>query len=158
VFAHKASITCSELFFRAAEKCRKQVACLSARDDGLAIDRLFPLLISAVMGAGRLPDWGQNYIMYLQSACRGKLMKIAICDDNGQDLQGIVKVVEAYRNSRKVDLAYTSYQSASELLDALDSEAFDLVLLDVLMPGITGMQVARSFSRPRQAGGSFQKT
>lgn len=85
-------------------------------------------------------------------------MKIAICDDNGQDLQGIVKVVEAYRNSRKVDLAYTSYQSASELLDALDSEAFDLVLLDVLMPGITGMQVARSFSRPRQAGGSFRKT
>lgn len=70
-------------------------------------------------------------------------MKIGICDDNGQDLQEIAKVVEAYRSSRKVELTYTCYQSASALLDALNSGAFELVLLDVLMPGITGMQVAR---------------
>lgn len=70
-------------------------------------------------------------------------MRIAICDDNSQDLRQIAKVVEAYRNSRKADLVYVNFHSAAELLDALSKAVYDLVLLDVLMPGITGMQVAR---------------
>lgn len=70
-------------------------------------------------------------------------MRIAICDDDSQDLLQIALHVEAYRNSRKADLTYISFESATELIASMEREDYDVLFLDVLMPGISGMQAAR---------------
>jgi DNA-binding LytR/AlgR family response regulator len=70
-------------------------------------------------------------------------MKIAICDDNRQDLLHIASLVETYRNTRKTELTYVSFQNATELLSTLEGGNYDVLLLDVLMPGINGIQAAR---------------
>ncbi len=69
-------------------------------------------------------------------------MRIAICDDDKQELLRIASLVEAYRRERKAELSYLSFQSALELLASMQSEQYDLLLLDVLMPGLNGMQAA----------------
>ena len=38
-------------------------------------------------------------------------MKIAICDDDRQDLLHIVSLVEAYRDTRKAELTYVCFQN-----------------------------------------------
>ncbi len=70
-------------------------------------------------------------------------MKIAICDDDRRDLLQIASLLESYRRDRKVELTYVSFQSATELLASMDSSDYELLLLDMLMPGINGMQAAR---------------
>lgn len=70
-------------------------------------------------------------------------MRIAICDDDKRELLQIATLVESYRHKRKAELTYTSFQNAGELLDAIPCADYDVLLLDVLMPGINGMQAAR---------------
>jgi DNA-binding LytR/AlgR family response regulator len=70
-------------------------------------------------------------------------MRIAICDDDKGELLQIATLVEAYRHQRKAELIYTSFQNATDLLAAMESDDYDLLLLDVLMPGVNGMQAAR---------------
>lgn len=70
-------------------------------------------------------------------------MNIAVCDDDSQDLLQIASLLESYRHNRKADLFYTSFQNAIDLLASIDGKEYDLLLLDVLMPGINGMQAAR---------------
>ncbi len=70
------------------------------------------------------------------------MLKIAICDDDQLELLTISSLVEAYRHKRKVDLTYTSFQSATELLSSMHRGDYDVLLLDVLMPGVNGMQAA----------------
>ena len=70
-------------------------------------------------------------------------MKIAVCDDDGRDLLQIAFLLESYRNDRKAELTYVSFQNATELLDSIDSRDYDLPLLDVLMSSVNGIQAAR---------------
>lgn len=70
-------------------------------------------------------------------------MRIAICDDDNGDLLQVASLLEAYRHARKAELTYVSFQSATELLVSMESRDYDLLLLDMLMPGVSGMQAAR---------------
>lgn len=70
-------------------------------------------------------------------------MKIAICDDDKQDLLQIASLLESYRHNRKAEFSYVGFQNATELLATMDSRDYDLLLLDVLMPGINGLEAAR---------------
>lgn len=69
-------------------------------------------------------------------------MKIAICDDDSQELERISSLIAAYRQEMKVSLTYKAFQSATELLSTMSSGDYDILLLDILMPGISGMQAA----------------
>jgi DNA-binding LytR/AlgR family response regulator len=70
-------------------------------------------------------------------------MRIAICDDDKRELLQIATLVESYRHERRTELTYTSFQNATDLLASMESGDYDLLLLDVLMPGVNGMQAAR---------------
>ncbi len=70
-------------------------------------------------------------------------LKIAICDDDKRDLLQIASLLESYRHDRKAELSYVSFQCATELLASMDTRNYDLLLLDVLMPGVNGLQAAR---------------
>ena len=69
-------------------------------------------------------------------------MRIAVCDDDSRELARISLFVDAYRKEKKVSLTYKTFQSATELLSTTRSGDYDALLLDILMPGVTGMQAA----------------
>ncbi len=69
-------------------------------------------------------------------------MKIAVCDDNSQELERISSFIDTYKRESKVPLTYKTFQSATELISSISSGDYDILLLDILMPGINGMQAA----------------
>ncbi|MEG2652230.1 MAG: LytTR family DNA-binding domain-containing protein [Ruthenibacterium sp.] len=70
-------------------------------------------------------------------------MHIAVCDDDSMELARIASLLDAYRRERNICLSYQTYLSAAELLFAIKSKQYDLLLLDILMPGFTGLQAAQ---------------
>ena len=69
-------------------------------------------------------------------------MKIAICDDDSQELARISSFIDTYKQNNKASLTYKSFQNAIELISAVNNGEYDIILLDILMPGMTGMQAA----------------
>ena len=70
-------------------------------------------------------------------------LRIGICDDDHQGLLQIASLLESYRHDSKEEFSYASFQNATDLLASAESRDYDLLLLDVLMPGVNGMQAAR---------------
>lgn len=70
-------------------------------------------------------------------------MRIVACDDDAKLLAKLAALLDEYKGPSgehpKVDL----FNNASGVLDALEKSDYDLALLDVLMPGLTGMDAAR---------------
>ncbi|MEG1594201.1 MAG: LytTR family DNA-binding domain-containing protein [Oscillibacter sp.] len=70
-------------------------------------------------------------------------MRIAICDDDSLELARVASLLDSYREARDLQLTYQRYCSAAELLSNMKSCQYDLLLLDILMPGFTGIEAAR---------------
>lgn len=74
-------------------------------------------------------------------------MHIAVCDDNTDELSRISSLLEDYCSNRQSSITYELFNSAFELLETMKVSKFDLLLLDILMPGITGMEAAKEIRR-----------
>ncbi|MBU5435523.1 LytTR family DNA-binding domain-containing protein [Pseudoflavonifractor sp. MSJ-37] len=77
-------------------------------------------------------------------------MYIAVCDDQAEELAALAGLLERWQAERGHPVRTRTFQSAADLLDAAQRETFTLYLLDVMMPGIDGMEAAReirSFDR-----------
>jgi twitching motility two-component system response regulator PilH len=73
--------------------------------------------------------------------------KILIVDDSATEQAVIAAPL------RGDGYAVVTASNSDEALERLNREAFDLVLLDVIMPGVNGFQFCRSLRRdPRYAG------
>lgn len=70
-------------------------------------------------------------------------MHIALCDDSRAELSRLTFLLEEYRLKRDGSLTYDIFTNATDLLETIPVHHFDLLLLDILMPGITGMDAAR---------------
>lgn len=70
------------------------------------------------------------------------MLRIAICDDDLQELVRISKLIGRYQDKKKIALQYEIFSSAMELLETMQKGIYDVLLLDVLMPGLNGMQAA----------------
>lgn len=77
-------------------------------------------------------------------------MHIAVCDDNQDELYRISSLLEDYRNERDKSITYEAFNSAIELLEIMKERPFDLLFLDILMPGVTGMDAAKELRRSDQ--------
>lgn len=76
------------------------------------------------------------------------MLKIAICDDDVQELSRISDLLSQYKTEKNAVLKYDAFSVAIELLEAMRQQVYDILILDVLMPGIDGIKVAheiRSF-------------
>lgn len=70
-------------------------------------------------------------------------MKIAICEDNASELDAIYGYIRNYceKNSFLIDIH--AYNSGEALLDAFLREKFDVIFMDIVMGGMSGIDVAR---------------
>lgn len=70
-------------------------------------------------------------------------MKIAVCDDNQEELHRVASLLEDYQEEKTVSINLRLFGSSVELASIAQQENFDLYLLDVLMPALNGMELAR---------------
>ncbi|TAH65965.1 MAG: response regulator transcription factor [Anaerolineaceae bacterium] len=70
-------------------------------------------------------------------------MHIAVCDDNIEELSRISSLLEDYCKERSNLVTYEAFSSAIDLLEVMRLRQFDLLLLDILMPGVSGMDAAK---------------
>lgn len=81
------------------------------------------------------------------------MLKIAICDDNIEDLSNMVSIINEYQSLQrdKHIISYTAFQNALDLISAIESgQLYDLLLLDILMPLMTGMDAAKEIRQFNQ--------
>jgi len=71
------------------------------------------------------------------------MLKVAICDDKLKELSQISDMLNQYKAEKNVVLKYDAFSTAVELLEAMKRHAYDVLLLDVMMPGINGLMAAR---------------
>lgn len=70
-------------------------------------------------------------------------MKIAVCDDMSDQRARLVLMLKEYLGWRGVGAAVLEYDSGEALLAAFSPHAFDLVLLDIYMKALDGVETAR---------------
>lgn len=76
-------------------------------------------------------------------------MKIAIIDDEQICLNQIEKRVSDLCNHYNLEHKIICYDSPALIVDEEDLSAFDIVLLDIDMPGINGIELARQINKTR---------
>lgn len=74
-------------------------------------------------------------------------MRIVICDDDERELSRLSELIAEYQASRGKDMDCHMYGNGTDFLCETGSGEYDLVLLDVLMPGVNGMQAARELRK-----------
>lgn len=73
-------------------------------------------------------------------------MNIAICEDESAQAQVLSLNVQQWARERKVAATITQYPNADSFLFA-EGSSCDVLLLDIQMPGINGMELARLIRR-----------
>lgn len=70
-------------------------------------------------------------------------MYLAVCDDKQDDLDAVYSLLNAWQAERGAALRCKTFQNVVELLESARQERFSLYLLDVMMPGMNGLEAAR---------------
>lgn len=72
------------------------------------------------------------------------LIEIALCDDSADDIKALESFAEHFASEHsEFPIRLRTFTSAAELLKAVDEgSGFDLYILDVMMPEMTGIQLA----------------
>ena len=75
------------------------------------------------------------------------MLKIAVCDDSRELLEKVEKDLLEYESVRSTPVTIHTYTNAMELLDGLKKTDYDILILDIIMPGFTGMQAAHEIRK-----------
>ena len=77
------------------------------------------------------------------------MIQAAICDDDPSQARIITILLDKYKEERPgIDIDSYCFTSGEDLLRSMsDGNAFDLMLLDILMPGLSGIELAREIRK-----------
>ena len=75
------------------------------------------------------------------------MLKIAVCDDSRELLEKVEKDLHEYESVRSTPVTVHTYTNAVDLLDGLKKTDYDILILDIIMPGFTGMQAAHEIRK-----------
>lgn len=70
-------------------------------------------------------------------------MRIALCDDEQLHIESITKLLDEYRTPDKERVFYDVYENALSLIAAIGKVRYDVILLDIVMPGLSGIEAAK---------------
>ena len=70
-------------------------------------------------------------------------MYLAICDDQQEELNKLTDLLQKWQEEHKTHVRYKTFRSATEMLETAQKEHFTMYLLDVMMPGVDGIEAAR---------------
>ena len=70
-------------------------------------------------------------------------MYLAVCDDDREELDAVLSLLDAWKAGRGAVLRCKVFQSGMELVETAPRERFTLYLLDVVMPGMDGLEAAK---------------
>ncbi len=71
------------------------------------------------------------------------MLKIAACDDDLLELSRISSLLNQYQTEKQPAFQYDIFTNAIDLLEEMKRNAYHILLLDVLMPGLNGIEAAR---------------
>ncbi len=71
------------------------------------------------------------------------MIRIAVCDDDLQELSQITSLLKQYQAEKEPAFKYDAFSNAIDLLEAMKRKDYQILLLDVLMPGLSGIEAAR---------------
>ena len=74
-------------------------------------------------------------------------MKIAICEDLSADNGKLCGFIRNYCETHCYDGEISSFKTGEALLEATVSGAFDIYFLDIVLPGISGVETARKIRK-----------
>lgn len=87
-----------------------------------------------------------------RTAATGTNYRVAVCDDSATDGEYVRSLVERWAGARGAGLAVDVFDEPRRLLSRLeDGQAYDILLLDVEMPGLDGVSLAKAVRRLGQA-------
>ncbi|MBT9775694.1 response regulator [Clostridium sp. MCC353] len=69
-------------------------------------------------------------------------MNIAICDDEQEELNQIKKYTEIFLERNMFEASVFCFSRGGELIEAIGTRSFELVLLDIYMDGMNGIETA----------------
>lgn len=70
-------------------------------------------------------------------------MKIGICDDEKQFIDALCPILKQWAKAHNIKLTLYLFTNGDDLIDAHQNECIDLIILDILMPLLNGMDTAR---------------
>ena len=77
-------------------------------------------------------------------------MKIAICDDEIYFIDAICPLLEQWAKERGMKLTLYRFTNGDDLVEAHQRECIDLIILDVIMPLLSGIDTARELRNTNQ--------
>lgn len=91
-------------------------------------------------------------LLYLDSALlksqrEGFAVEIAIVDDMELDREQVERLVRSWSQRKKIEVHLSLFSSGEAFLEKFKPEQFSIVLLDLYMKGINGMDTAREIRR-----------
>ena len=70
-------------------------------------------------------------------------MKIAICEDNTTQQNILAAALDSYCTPTGEQVQYDIYHNGLDLVASMNTHHYDVLLLDILMPGFTGIEAAK---------------
>jgi DNA-binding LytR/AlgR family response regulator len=80
---------------------------------------------------------------YLMGKQEVEMLKIAICDDDLEELTRISGLLNQYQAEKEPSFKYDVFSNPLDLLDEMKRKDYHILILDVLMPGLNGIEAAR---------------
>lgn len=73
------------------------------------------------------------------------MLRIAVCDDKKENLDELCGYLEQYfEMNGRWEAQICRFQEGKDLLESVEARTFDAYFLDVLMPGVNGLDIGRS--------------